>query len=134
MENSRNELAYDVPYGEHDHAVVVTAPGESVGVFGPADERRPSWSPDGRLIAFECRLGEHWHVCLADRRRRTFRLLTGHGSDAFAPTWSPDGKRIAFVSDRDGPDQLFVLRTDGTGVVRLTDGQAEKDMPTWARR
>jgi TolB protein len=103
-------------------------------VAGSADERRPSWSPDGRRVVFECRLGGHWHVCLTDRKRRTFRLLTGQDSDAFAPTWSPDGKRIAFVSDRDGPDQLFVMRADGTGVVRLTDGQAEKDTPTWARR
>ncbi len=129
-----NELAHDVPYGDHDYAVVITAPGQGIGVYGPANERRPSWSPDGRRVVFECRQGEHWHVCLTDRKRRTFRLLTGHDSDAFAPAWSPDGKRIAFVSDRDGPDQLFVMRADGTGVVRLTNGQAEKDTPTWARR
>jgi TolB protein len=131
---SGNELAYDAPYGDHDYAVLITAPGQGIGVYGHADERRPSWSPDGRRVVFECREGEHWHICLTDRKRRTFRLLTGHDSDAFAPAWSPDGNRIAFVSDRDGPDQLFVMRTDGTGVVRLTNGQAEKDTPTWARR
>jgi TolB protein len=56
-----------------------------------------------------------------------------HDSDAFAPAWSPDGKRIAFISDRDGNDQLFVMRADGTGVVRLTGGQGDKDTPSWGR-
>ena len=65
---------------------------------------------------------------------RSLRFLTGHDSDSFAPTWSPDGRRIAFISNRDGPDQLFVMHADGTGVVRLTSGNTERDTPDWAGR
>jgi TolB protein len=50
---------------------------------------------------------------------------------AFAPAWSPDGMRIAFIGDRDGNDQLYVMRADGSGVVRLTTGQADKEAPAW---
>jgi len=97
-------------------------------------DERLALSPNGRLVALDCTLGDHWHICVRDRNGRALRILTPHSSDAFAPAWSPDGKRIAFISDRDGPDQLFVMRADGTGAVRLTSGPAEKDTPAWARR
>jgi hypothetical protein len=91
-------------------------------------------SPNGRLVALQCTLGDHWHICIRNSSGGIVRYLTPHSSDAFAPAWSPDGTRIAFISDRDGPDELFVMRADGTHVVRLTSGPAEKDTPTWAGR
>jgi Tol biopolymer transport system component len=92
---------------------------------------RPVWSPAGNVFATACRTGGYWRICVVDRVSGTRHILTGHDSNAFAPTWSPDGKRIAFISDRDGPDQLFVMRADGTGVARLTSGQGDKDTPAW---
>ncbi|MEM8874314.1 MAG: hypothetical protein AAGD32_08640 [Planctomycetota bacterium] len=35
--------------------------------------------------------------------------------------YSPDGNNIIFTSDRDGDLELYAMRADGTGVVRLTD-------------
>ena len=37
------------------------------------------------------------------------------------PSWSPDGGRIAFVSDQDGPLNIYTMRADGKGQVRLTN-------------
>jgi Tol biopolymer transport system component len=130
----RDGLATDVPNGDHHYRLAVSSPRQRLLSAGTADDRRPSWSPDGRTLAFECRVGDHWHICTFDRRTNQTRYLTGHASDAFAPAWSPDGKQIAFISDRDGADQLFVMRADGTEVIRLTHGLAERDTPTWARR
>src|SRR5262245_42386469 len=48
------------------------------------------------------------------------------------PCWSPDGKRIAFISDRDGPPNLYVMDADGTNVRRLTKTRAVCYMPSWA--
>lgn len=43
-------------------------------------------------------------------------LTSGAGNDQL-PRWSPDGQRLAFVSDRDGPVQLYLLEL-GTGETR----------------
>jgi len=47
------------------------------------------------------------------------------------PCWSPDGQKIAFVSDRNGPANLFVLRADGSNVRQLTHTTAVCYMPSW---
>lgn len=36
------------------------------------------------------------------------------------PAISPDGKRIAFVSNGDGNAEIYLMNTDGTGLLRLT--------------
>ena len=35
------------------------------------------------------------------------------------PTWSHDASRIAFNTDRDGPNQIYVMNVDGSGQVPL---------------
>jgi TolB protein len=48
------------------------------------------------------------------------RLTNSPGRDIY-PAWSPDGKLIAFASNRDGGEsEIYVMRSDGTGVRRLT--------------
>jgi hypothetical protein len=130
---SRNgkALAYDVEFDDHAHGLGVLDPSVGLGSYGNQDNRRPVWSPRRDLIAYECRFGTHWHICVLNPKTGSQRVLTGHDSDSFAPTWSRDGTHLAFLSDRDGLDQLFVMRSDGTGVVRLTSGQADKDTPAW---
>ena len=42
-----------------------------------------------------------------------------------AHLWSPDGRHIAFVSNRDGDCEIYVMRRDGSEIVKLTDNSAE---------
>ncbi|HEY3018070.1 MAG TPA: hypothetical protein VGJ23_04495 [Gaiellaceae bacterium] len=125
-------LASDVEFGDHSFGLAVNEPGGGLGEFGTPDHRRPVWSPKGDVLAYQCGSRDHWHICTLNPKTGSMHVLTGQDSDAFAPAWSPDGRRIAFISDRDGNDQLYVMRADGTEIVRLTSGQSDKDTPTWA--
>jgi Tol biopolymer transport system component len=47
--------------------------------------------------------------------------------------WSPDGHRIAFVSDRDGYYAVYIMNSDGSNPIRLTDGRTgNADSPQWS--
>lgn len=50
-----------------------------------------------------------------------------------SPAWSPDGSRVAFLNYRDGRDQLFVMRADGSDVRKLSPFTAGDDLfaPSW---
>jgi TolB protein len=48
------------------------------------------------------------------------------------PVVSPDGSKIAFLSNRDGQDDLYVMRADGTNVIRLTQTAESESAPYWS--
>jgi TolB protein len=50
------------------------------------------------------------------------------------PMVAPDGRHIAFTSNRDGTPDLYVMRDDGGGVVRLTESSDAKTIAGWNRR
>jgi WD40 repeat protein len=66
-------------------------------VVDPVD---PSWSPDGRSIAFSGRVGEDWFVyTMAVDGSDLVRLAVDLPSpQQTQPAWSPDGSTIAFVT------------------------------------
>lgn len=49
----------------------------------------------------------------------------------FRPDWSPDGKRIVFASEHDGPRDLYFMNANGTGLTRITSGDASEAAPDW---
>ena len=76
----------------------------------------PSWSPDGRRIAFssfrDVRDGAPGiYVMDADGKNQT--KLTNDNYPNQWPTWSPDGRRIAFSSFRGVRWDIFVMDADG---------------------
>ncbi len=91
---------------------------------GPADDRYPSWSPDGSRLAF-CRWTVVSHVFSRDMASDEVRQLTaGHSRDRF-PTTSPDGQWVVFARTRTPADLprnpvLCVASTSG-GPIRQLD-------------
>jgi tricorn protease len=96
---------------------IFTAPIEKGGVrnltkSSDANDKFPSWSPDGRYIAYMSdKSGEDevWIVA-QDGSTPPQQLTTGSSAQRYAPVWSSDGKKIAF-SDKDGKVYVLTVAT-----------------------
>ena len=98
------------------------------------DSFSPTWSPNGRQIAFN----RDSHIYVIDADGENLRQLTRHKNNEqdLHPDWSPDGKLIAF--DRftgDAPHRHANIYTVDpvTKVVRkVTDFDFNAQLPKWS--
>ncbi len=89
--------------------------------FGPGGVAiSPSWSPDGRMIAFECVYqGEATSdICILDVTSGEISRLIQSERSEWRPIWSPDGEWILFM--RHSPQELVIMHPDGTDVHEIS--------------
>ena len=96
---------------------------------------RPTWSPDGKSIAFISNMSGRNNIWLVPAEGGWPVQLTVSDQRQSAPAWSPDGKWIAYQSDYDGDEQwdVFLVSPKTGKVVNLTSTReiSESD-PTWS--
>lgn len=63
-------------------------------------EGEPSWSPDGRSLAYTSDEGGHLGIWIRQVEGERALRVSQPGVDEAQPAWSPDGKLLAFVSTR----------------------------------
>jgi Tol biopolymer transport system component len=86
-------------------------------------------SPDGQTIVFEL-VGDIYTLPIGGGEAK---LIDGGMAFDSQPRFSPDGKWIAFLSDREGSENLFIMKPDGSGVKQLSkDSAGEIASPAWA--
>ncbi len=98
-------------------------------------ERGPSWSPDGRQIAFYGAASENGNFdiyTINTDGTGLFNVTNSPEVDDRYPSWSPDGARIAFHSNADGDYDIYAINTDGTGLQAITHDDADDLGPDWS--
>jgi dipeptidyl aminopeptidase/acylaminoacyl peptidase len=85
-------------------------------------------SPDGRTIVFEL-LGEIYTLPVEGGQAK---LISGGMPFDSQPRFSPDGKWIAFLSDRDGGENVWIMKSDGSDPKQLSkETWANFASPSW---
>ncbi len=92
----------------------------------------PSWSPDGRAIAYTSYRRGYQDVFVTHIEERRQDTPTGGRGKNWLPAWSQDGARLAFTSNRDGNEEIYVMNTDGSALRRLTTHWAIDTSPAWS--
>src|SRR6266496_3930133 len=96
---------------------------------------RPTWSPDGKSIAFISNMSGRNNLWLVPAEGGFPVQLTVSDQRQTAPAWSPDGKWIAYQSDYDGDEQwdIFLVSPKTGKVVNLTQTREIAELsPTWS--
>lgn len=88
----------------------------------------PRFSPDGSRIAITVveppkGTGSDRNIWIVDTKTSDVLQFTSVPKSDNSPRWSPDGKRLAFLSDRDGPAQIYTFTMAGGEPVALTEGK-----------
>ncbi len=130
-------LAYSAPAGKGWEVRIVDAgggPSEPLGIDEVDSAHMPSWSPDGRKVAFAGRVGGFASdIYVMDVEAEDVVRLTAHPGMDSDPVWSPDGRHIAFESYRDGNGEIYTMRFDGEELRNITNHRGEDVQPAWAR-
>lgn len=116
-------------------------------VLEGADGFLPEWSPKGNTIVYQrMRRRGLWESTLWTLEyddgavRNVTALFAGEGWGSINPAWSPDGRHIVFATVAKSraradvahePDDLWIVRADGSRATRLTTSTASDGMPCW---
>ena len=81
-------------------------------------ERYPSWSPDGKTVAYwSDKSGEYELWTMDPLKENSAKKITSYGAGyRYGMAWSPDNKKIAFI-DKAGKIKVYYISTGATDDI-----------------
>jgi TolB protein len=93
----------------------------------------PSWSPDGKKIAYVSFESGNSNIYVQDITTGSRQLVESHPKGINgAPAWSPDGRKLAVALSFVGNLELYVLDVASRQETRLTNSLSIDTEPVWS--
>lgn len=92
----------------------------------------PSWSPDGRSLAYVSFEEQRPRIYIQDLATGQRSMVSSFPGLNGAPTFSPDGTRLALTLSKDGNPEVYVMYIRSRRLQRITNNPAIDTEPAWA--
>lgn len=92
----------------------------------------PSWSPDGRRLAYVSFEGENSAIFIHNLETGKRDKVAANKGINSAPAWSPDGEYLAMTLSKDGNPEIYVMEIAAKTLRRITNSKAIDTEPNWS--
>ncbi len=94
---------------------------------------RPTWSPDGKRIAYQSNRDGSYHIYVMDTEGgNTKQLSSGNDIDDRHPAWSPDGNAIAVDSGDATHREIWIIDVASQRRTQVTRTGQIASFPSWS--
>lgn len=91
----------------------------------------PTWSPDGKQLAYVSFENKRAEVFLMDILSGQREKLASYPRHNGSPRFSPDGKTLALVLSKTGSLHVYLLNLETKALTQVTHGRANNTEPYW---
>lgn len=105
---------------------------EQIILSSPQPLMSPSWSPDGRRLAYVSFEDGRSHIYMQDMGTGQRERLAAFSGINSAPAWSPDGRYLAMTLSHEGQPDIYVMELSSRQFVRITNSPGIDTEPAWA--
>jgi len=124
--NSKSISAYKLMLADSDGA------NEKVLLTSSEPIISPSWSPDGKKVAyvsFETGIAKVFIQDIASGKRES---VLSKNTQISSPSWSPDGKYLSLTLYQDGNAEIYIMRLQDRTLTRMTNQFAIDTESSWS--
>jgi len=92
----------------------------------------PSWSPDGRKLAYVSFERGNSSIFIQDISTGARELVASYKGINGAPSFSPDGSRLALTLSRSGNPEIYTMNLGSKALTQVTNQMGIDTEPTWS--
>jgi TolB protein len=92
----------------------------------------PCWVPGRMALYYTSYQLNHPDIFYQNLSTGDRKIFARYGGSNISPAASPDGSKVAMILSKDGWTDLYVCRSDGSDLLRLTKSPQDESSPCWS--